>query len=280
MLLKELIWGSRGQSQLRHARVGVIGAGGTGSVTAQQLLHLGIGTLITVDSQVAARSNLSRIVGMRQSDIDQTPKVEIVARTAQEIDPSIEVRALYSDVCNAPVLCELRDADLLFLCTDSHWSRAVVNALAVQYRIPLVDMAFAIVMNQAGTQVASATGEVRLVVPGGYCLSCAGVLDADRIRTEQADPGNRAAFPDYFVNLEVEEPSVVTVNSIVASLAVSIGADILIPTMRAVSPFDSYHYNALKGLVRHVPRVHVAACGVCGEAGISGLADDHPLPCA
>jgi hypothetical protein len=256
----------------------VIGAGGTGSVTAQQLIHLGVGTIITVDAQLAVASNVARIVGMRMDDIDRTPKVDIVARTAAAIDPAIDVRTMHANVCTADVLRALRDVDLIFLCTDGHWSRAVVNAFAVQHCIPLVDMAFAITMNEAGTRVASAIGELRIVVPGGYCLSCIGALDADRIQAEQANPDERAAFPDYFVNLEIEDPSVITVNSALASLAVSLGIDMLIPTMRAVGPYDSYQYNALKGLVRHETKTSTPTCGICGAEGIWCLGDDLPLP--
>lgn len=277
---QELLWGSRGQSRLRHATMAVIGAGGTGSLTCQQLIHLGAGSLIVVDEQVASESNLARIVGMSRDDIDRTPKVEIVARAARAVDPSITVRPMHASVCRADVLRELRDADVIFLCTDGHWSRAVINAFAVQYLIPLVDMAFAITMNDAGTRVASAVGDTRLVVPGGYCLSCAGALDADRIRSEQASPEERRALPEYFVNLDVEDPSVITVNSTVASLAVSLGVDLLVPTMRPSSPDDGYRYNALKGLVRHEARAPTPACGICGVEGIAGFGDDHPLPCA
>jgi len=276
---QELLWGSRGQSRLRQARVAVIGAGGTGSVTAQQLIHLGVGTLITVDEQVAAASNIARIVGMHLDDIDHTAKVDIVARVAKSLDPTIQVHPVHASVCSAEVLRGLRDVDLVFLCTDGHWSRAAVNALAVQYSIPLIDMAFAITLNEAATRVASAVGEIRIVTPGGYCLSCIGALDADRIRAEKANPAERAAFPQYFVNLEIDDPSVITVNSTLASLAVSLGVDMLIPTMSPVGPYDSYQYNALKGLVRHQIKPGIPSCSICGADGIAGLADDHPLPC-
>jgi molybdopterin-synthase adenylyltransferase len=275
---QELIWGSHGQDLLRGARIGLVGAGGTGSVVAQQLIHLGVGALVVIDPQIAVGSNLARIVGMRASDIDHTAKVEIVKRTARLVDRRVRVHSIQGDISCDRVLRELLDMDLLFLCTDGHYSRAIVNALAVQYRIPLVDMAFEIAMNADGTRVSSATGEIRLVVPGGYCLSCAGALDADRIRAEQASPEERTAFPGYFVNLDIDDPSVITLNSAVASHAVSLGMDMLVPVMRSGTPVDSYQYNALKGLVRYEPKRYDPSCGICGEDGIGSLADDHPLP--
>ncbi len=275
---QESLWGSHGQGLLRNMTIAVVGAGGTGSVVAQQLIHLGVGHLIVVDSQLLEDSNMARVVGAHNDDVGRTPKVEIMTRTANLVDPTIEVRAIAADVCRNSVLREILDAGLLFVCTDSHYSRAVLSALAVQYRIPLVDMGFHITLNATRDRVASAVGEVRLVVPGGYCLSCAGVLDAARILAEKASPEERARHPDYFTNLDIADPSVITLNSVIASLAVSVGLDMMIPTMHATSATDSYRYNALKGIVRHEPRVVAEACGICGHDGLGGLGDDHPLP--
>jgi hypothetical protein len=139
-------------------------------------------------------------------------------------------------------------------------------------------MGFRIEMNITKDRVASAVGEVRLIVPGGYCLSCAGVLDYDRIRAEKASPEERALHPDYFANLDVPDPSVITLNSLIVAQAVSVGLDILIPTMRATSPLDCYRYNALKGLLSPKAKPHCSTCGICGLEGIQCFADDAPLP--
>ncbi len=276
---QELIWGSQGQHLLRCATIGIVGAGGTGSVVAQQLIHLGVGNLVVVDRGVIKKSNLARVVGAHVSDVERTAKVDVITRMANNLNPDIRVRAIAEDVCQPSVLRELIGTDVLFLCTDGHYSRAVISALGVQYLIPVVDLGFRIEMNQAKDRVASAVGEVRVVVPGGYCLSCVGVLDADRILAEKANPEERAAFPGYFANLDISDPSVITLNSMIGSLAVSVGLDMLIPTMKSTSTLDSYRFNALKGLVKHEPKAKNLICGICGSEGLSGLGDDHPLPC-
>lgn len=240
--------------------------------------HLGVGTLVTVDHDIVEETNLSRIVGARRDDIGVTPKVTIVERVARALDPSVHVVAILGDVTDPAVLARLREADLLFLCTDQHHSRAVVNALAVQYVIPLIDLGFRIDVDPETSRVISAVGEVRIVVPDGYCLSCAGVLDAERIKAEKASPEERAAFPGYFTGLDVPDPSVITVNSTIASLAVSAGVDMLVPTMRAVGPLDSYRYNALKGIVSQVTKTHEPACGICGAEGRAAYGDALALP--
>jgi proteasome lid subunit RPN8/RPN11 len=277
---QELLWGAHGQGLLRDTTIAVVGAGGTGSVVTQQLVHLGVGRIIVVDPQRVEASNLSRVVGARRDDVDRTAKVDVMARLASEVDPDIAVVPIFDTVCSQKTARTLLDADLIFLCTDGHYSRAVVNALALQHLIPVVDMGFWIGMSPNGDYVAAAVGEVRIVVPEGYCLSCAGVLDADRIMAEKATPEERQAHPGYFSNIAIPDPSVITVNSLIASLAVSVGLDMLIPTMRNVSPLDLYRINALKGLVRNERKIRDPACGMCGSEGILGLADDHPFPCA
>lgn len=273
-----LIWGSHGQRVLRDTTVALIGAGGTGSVVAQQLIHLGIGGLLVVDNQLVEESNLSRIVGARRDDIDSTPKVDVVGRIATAVDPSVNVWPIKGDVTDSNVLEKLKGVDVIFLCTDSHHSRAVVNAFAVQYVIPLIDLGFLIDIDEQTSQVIAAVGEVRVVVPGGYCLSCAGVLDADRIKAEKASSEERAAHPGYYRALDIPDPSVITLNSTIASLAVTIGCDMLIPTMRPVHPLDSYRYNAVKGIVAHHQKTHNPLCGICGTEGRVAMGDLLPLP--
>ncbi len=274
---QQLIWGAHGQGMLRNATMGIVGVGGTGSLVAQQLIHLGVGRLIVIDREMVEGSNLSRIVGARRDDIGITSKVDVVKRLAQGVDPNIVVQAIHDDVTQAEVLATLLEADLLFLCTDQHYSRAVINALAVQFMIPLVDLGFLINVEPNLNQVISAVGEVRIVVPGGYCLLCAGVLDAERIKTEKASPDERAKYPTYFTGIDIPDPSVITLNSTIASVAVTVGCDMLVPTMRSVDALDSYHYNAIKGIVANIRKHHDSMCGMCGLEGRAAMGDDLAL---
>lgn len=275
---QQLIWGAHGQGLLRDATIAVVGVGGTGSLVAQQLIHLGVGRMIIIDHQLVEESNLSRIVGARRDDIDVTRKVDVVKRLAQSVDPTINLQATHGDVTQPEVLATLLGADIIFLCTDQHYSRMVVNALAVQYMIPLIDLGFLINVEPTSYQIISAVGEVRIVVPGGYCLSCIGVLDADRIKAEKASDEEKAQFPTYFTDLNVSDPSVITLNSIIASTAVNIGCDMLVPTMRPVDILDSYRYNAVKGIVAHVAKEHHPECGICGPDGRTAMGDTLALP--
>jgi tRNA A37 threonylcarbamoyladenosine dehydratase len=50
---------------LSNLNVGIVGAGGTGSALAEQLIRLGIGNLIVIDDDVFKSSNINRVYGSR-----------------------------------------------------------------------------------------------------------------------------------------------------------------------------------------------------------------------
>ena len=54
-------FGRTGQDLLASLRVGVAGAGGTGSAVCEQLIRLGVGELLIVDDDVVSETNLTRI---------------------------------------------------------------------------------------------------------------------------------------------------------------------------------------------------------------------------
>ena len=57
-----LLFGDRGQALLATLKVGVIGAGGAGSLLLQWLAHLGVGHLVAVDPDRLETPNLPRVV--------------------------------------------------------------------------------------------------------------------------------------------------------------------------------------------------------------------------
>ena len=86
----EALLGTEAMEILRAARVAVFGIGGVGSYIAEALARAGIGTLILVDGDAVARSNMNRqliagvsTVGMR--------KTEAAAARIREIAPDCHV---------------------------------------------------------------------------------------------------------------------------------------------------------------------------------------------
>lgn len=83
--------GSAGLERLRQAQVGVIGLGGVGSWAAEALARSGVGHLTLVDFDDVCLSNANRQLHALAGDYGK-PKVEVMARRIQAINPDCAVR--------------------------------------------------------------------------------------------------------------------------------------------------------------------------------------------
>lgn len=264
-------FGQAGQARLRGARVAVVGAGGTGSFIAHELAHLGVGQLLLVDHDTVDTSNLNRLMGATPADVGQ-PKVVVASKAVSAISPGIQVDAVVGDVVDAAVAAKLLEVDFIFGCTDSMASRAVINQIAYQYLIPVIDMGVAIHV-RAG-HVASVTGRVQMLSPGLGCLVCADSLDGQQVRWELMSPAQRRADP-YFENASVPQPAVMPLNGVVTSAAVAM-------FLSAVTgyPGDArlLHYDGVRGSMR--PQILPARhrCIVCSGEGALARGDAWSLP--
>jgi molybdopterin/thiamine biosynthesis adenylyltransferase len=213
-----LMFGDGGQEILRRLTVAVVGAGGGGSLLVQMLAHLGVGKLIIVDYDSVSESNLSRVVGATAADVARL-KVDVMRDLIARIDPTIEVDAFFGDIAYAADARRVAAADFAFLATDTILSRYAFNLLCHQYLMPGV---------QVGAKVSADTsGRVELVhvmerplTLSGACLDCMGVIPADALADEQLSAEERRA-QRYVDDAEdaVEDPSVITLNSISAAHA-------------------------------------------------------------
>lgn len=169
------------QPVLSRLHVGIIGAGGTGSSVAEQLIRLGIGELTVVDGGSLEGTNVTRGYGSGISDVG-TKKAVITGRLAKKVGLGTEVRVLTKNCTHLSTLKSLRDCDLIFGCTDDQWGRALLNRLAIYYLIPVFDMGVKI--DSKDGQITSIQGRVTTLLPGMACLSCRGRISAEQVRQE------------------------------------------------------------------------------------------------
>lgn len=264
-------FGEAGQARLRAARVAVVGAGGTGSFAAHELAYLGVGQLLLVDHDVVDASNLNRLMGATPSDVGR-PKVAVASRSVSAINPAIQVDTIVGDVVDEAIAAKLLEVDFIFGCTDSMASRAVINQIAYQYLIPVIDMGVAIRVRDG--HIASVTGRVQMLSAGLGCLVCADGLDGQQVRWELMSEAQRRADP-YFENASVPQPAVMPLNGIVTSAAVAM-------FMSAITgyPGDArlLHYDGLRGSMRPqiLPQRH--RCIVCSGEGALARGNAWSLP--
>jgi tRNA A37 threonylcarbamoyladenosine dehydratase len=89
-----------------------VGAGGTGSAVAEQLIRLGIGSLLIIDDDTFNPSNISRVYGSRVTD-ESIPKVKLIERLAADIGLGTNVSIIQGRIYYKSVFARLRECDIV-----------------------------------------------------------------------------------------------------------------------------------------------------------------------
>lgn len=290
------------QARLRDLKVGVIGAGGGGSLLIQMLARLGVGHLIVIDPDHVEPSNLPRIVGATHRDAGLLPiaernkllrllisrfvrpraKVAVAERVARQANPAIRFDPVVGDVVDATTAALLVDVDALFLATDTMQSRHVFNALVHQYLIPGFQVGAKVRVDPKTRQVDEVFSVNRPVFPypGGGCLACGGWISAAQLQEEALSTAEREA-QRYVDDPDVHEPSVITLNAIGTSLAAN---DLLMVVTGLFSEdADLGHqlYDAEQRELVSMDGSPQPSCRECGttEKSHFGRGDRGHLPC-
>ena len=265
------VFGSVGQRRLKRLRVGIVGLGGTGSIVLEQLAHLGIGRFLLIDPDVVEQANLNRLVGASFLDVGK-PKVAVAAAQLSRINPSASTVTRTASVLLSKVAEELTDTDLVFCCTDSQGSRAVLNQLAYQYLVPVIDMGVAIVAS--GSRITRIVGRVQMLAPGLGCLVCGHLLNPEAVRVDLMTEFERNADP-YVIGFHEPAPAVISLNATVASMAVTmfLSAAAGVPSVPRL-----INYNAVNGSTRAAAIKCHPTCIVCSTRGALARCSEWPLP--
>jgi molybdopterin-synthase adenylyltransferase len=264
-------FGQAGQDAIGRLKVAIVGAGGTGSIVVQQLAHLGVTKFLLIDRDTIEHTNLNRTVGSSRQDVG-VAKVALAERLIRTLRPEASVKTVVGDVVDEVVAREVVSADFIFCCTDSHASRHLLNQLSYQYAIPAIDMGVAI--DASGAKVRFA-GHVKALVAGQPCLWCLGNLNSRQIREEMMSPEQRQADPYFQGNTGVVQPSVISINSTVASVAVTM-------FLSMVTGLDApARYLVYDGNRQRLAPVAAEAdpnCNFCGPESSALGGDRYPLP--
>ena len=263
-------FGADGQLKLQRLRVAIVGLGGTGSLIAQQLVHLGVRDFILVDPDVIESTNLNRVANAFQDDIGQ-PKVKIAERYIFSVTKDAVVNCIQGDIIQSSQARELLNADIIFGCTDSHGSRAVLQQVSYQYMIPCIDMGTTIAVTD--DQVKHIYGRVQLLSPGHACFTCSNLLDSNEVRRDMMTAFERKSDP-YIKGAREPAPAVMSLNGTVASIAITM----LLSIITGI-PVNSRHilYNAINSVLRNVRANPDPNCFICSRSGSLARGDAWAL---
>lgn len=161
----------------------------------------------------------------------------------------------------------LLGCDVIIGCTDTQWSRTILKAIAYQYYIPVLDLG--VELQTSGAM----GGRVTWLTPGVACLWCQQILNGERVRAEQLPLSARAneLARGYIQGLDEPAPAVVSINGVVASLAVT---ELLARTTGFAGPGrrpSTLMYRLANGDVRRISASADPGCPTCASEGQLGL---------
>lgn len=266
----EAFFGKEGQVKLAATHAVLVGWGGLGSHVGQQIALNGVGKITVIDPQTAEESNRNRYIGLWHDDPtpksgDPPPgilKVDMAERLIKKINPSIVVEKVPDTFISTSAFDAIEQADWVFGCLDMEGARWILNEVCSATKTRYLDLASEIIPGEppeyGGRLFANAGG------PG--CLVCCDVLDEDEARDDllgpQAKQARRALYGVDQSQLEGSGPSVVSINGVVVSLAVT---EFCVARTGLREPHRQLAYYGHKGIVRlnrDEPREGCYACSL------------------
>lgn len=217
------LWGREGRRRLQNLRVGVVGAGGTGSLSIFALATMGVGDLRVWDKDIAQKQNRHRTAGITVADVGK-PKVQALKAFAESVataEPFL-IEAYEDWGTTEEGLRHLRDCDLAFCCVDKFAPRVPLNDLAYAHLIPILDMASWIHADK-NKRIDALMTHAHVWSPGIPCAWCRETLTSYGLTKEAQgrQQGIEKRIP-YGLPLEDTdgiEPSVLPLNMLGVSLA-------------------------------------------------------------
>lgn len=161
-------WGEEGQEKLKRARVVVAGLGGLGTPAVTYLAVAGVGRIRIIDEGTVEIGNLNRQILYSENDLGRK-KVDVARERLESLNADIEVEAI-GEVITAENVSELVSDYLIVDAMDNLPARYLLNAVALERRLPLFHGAVYGFEGRATTIIPGKTGCLRClyqgVVPG------------------------------------------------------------------------------------------------------------------
>ncbi len=219
-------FGAGTMERLRRLTIAVVGCSGTGSPLIEQLVRLGVGTIVLVDPDRVEWKNLNRIYMSTASDANLGRfKVDMLADAIGKIGLGTQIVPLSLNLESPQAVRAVAAADIVIGCVDSWYGRDLLNRLAAFYVIPYLDLGVELTPLPAGG-IDQIWGAVHYLQPGGSSLKSRGAYTSEHVRAElmmRDDPEEykRRLESKYIRGIREDRPAVISVNTLVASIAVN-----------------------------------------------------------
>lgn len=213
-------------SKLKEMKVGVIGCSGTGSPTIEQLVRLGVGSIVIIDPDKVEKKNLNRILNTTMSDaVNGRTKAETLSSVIEKIGLGTKVISLVANLFDSiEALHELITCDVIFGCVDSVDGRHLVSQLTNFYLIPYFDIGVRLDADGKGG-INNIIASVHYIQPSCSTLLSRGLYTEKRLFDDgllRQDPTEFAKRErmGYVHNANVDRPAVISINMQISSMAI------------------------------------------------------------
>ncbi len=227
---RTLLWlGSNNSAKIHSTRIGCVGAGGLMNPFVIEAMHHGFKDFILIDPDKLEEHNLNRFYGGNREDKGKF-KTEILKRILTEFNPSIAVETSNSFFPEENTEKLLSTCDIIVSGVDNDYTRVNVQLLATTLNKPLLDMGSAIFLKNNTylcPEVDERGGQIRLSIPEKGCLACMG-LQLNAVRDFKREEMDR--IRGYIVGTDLTPPSIITLNSTIASIALKLLVDYIADT--------------------------------------------------
>jgi molybdopterin/thiamine biosynthesis adenylyltransferase len=256
-----LAFGKEGQRRVASVKAGIVGLGGIGSFIAQMLAYLGVQEFILVDDDIIEESNLNRLIGASIEDTkNRTPKVDVAKRVINSINPKAIVMKLFKNLrCEEAIDSLCQTPEIIFACVDNDSARIILTELAAAYNKTLIDSGTEIINNEGYQEFG---GRVIVARPGDFCLLCADQIDL-AIAQQELESDQESIYRQtlgYGLGKKIPGPSVISLNSIIAGLAVT---EFLMLVTGLRAPNRRVTYKGMRGVFRESIDKKRNDCVVC-----------------
>lgn len=210
--------------RLHRMSAAVIGCSGTGSIVIEQLMRLGIGRLVIVDSDVVKDLNLNRILNATTADAGRS-KVDVIGDAIERTGLGAIVERVPSTLADPRAVRAAAGCDFVFGCVDTAEGRYLANRLATFYVLPYVDVGVALDADDHG-EITQVCGYVNYLQPGASSLISRGAITMEEVGAEALKRQNPAYYEQqrqdgYIQNVQEDRPAVISVNTVLAGMAVN-----------------------------------------------------------
>lgn len=213
--------------KLKQMKIGIIGCSGTGSPLVEQLVRLGVGTIVLIDPDTVEKKNLNRILNTTLADAEEGRfKTDVLNDAIDRIGLGTKVINYNANIFNSrEALEELITSDAVCGCVDNVDGRHLISQLANFYLIPYFDLGVRLDANGSGG-IKAITASIHYIQPGCSTLFSRKLYTSQRLADENLMRQSPDDFKElekqgYVKNANVDRPAVISINMQISSMAVN-----------------------------------------------------------